>query len=237
MADLKKPCMKITLTETKPSVFESKVGGLGYIPHDSTFPTDSEGRQLRLLAQIDCAEIQLDGFMEKGLLQFWLSDVDELYGCDFDNPTNQDYFRVIYYPEVDTTVTKDEIRNKITNTGKEDEEILFPVDRECGMTFEKSENPFIDYDAYYFDDDYEESEEYEDWTVNAGHKVGGCPFYTQFEPRKDEQKKEYDFLLFQLDSDSNKVMWGDWGICNFFISSEKLKNRDFSDVFYNWDCG
>ncbi len=236
MADLKKPCIKITLTDTKPSVFESKVGGLGYIPHDSSVPTDSEGRQLKLLAQIDCAEIQLDGFPEKGLLQFWLAGTD-LYGCDYDNPTNQDGFRVIYYPETDKTVMEDEIRSKMTNTEDDYDEFFFPVELECGMTFEKSENPFIDYDAYYFDDDYEESEENADWTVNAGHKVGGYPYYTQFEPRKDEQKKEYDFLLFQLDSDSNKVMWGDWGIGNFFISSEKLKNRDFSDVFYNWDCG
>lgn len=232
MADLKKPCVEITLTDKKPSVFESKVGGLGYIPHDSSFPTDSNGNQLRLLAQIDCAEIQLDGFMEKGLLQFWLAGTD-LYGCDFENPTKQDGFRVIYYPEVDRTVTEEEIRNKITNTGKEDEEILFPVDRECGMTFEKSENSYIDYDELEENDDYDDGR----WTENSGHKIGGYPYFTQFEPRDEEQMKEYDFLLFQLDSDSNKVMWGDWGICNFFISSEKLKNRDFSDVFYNWDCG
>lgn len=232
MADIKKPCVKITLTDTKPSVFESKVGGLGYIPHDSSFPTDSNGNQLRLLAQIDCAEIQLDGFMEKGLLQFWLAGTD-LYGCDFENPTKQDGFRVIYYPEVDGTVTEDEIRNKMTNTEDDYDEFLFPVDRECGMTFEKSENSYIDYDELEENDDYDDGR----WTENSGHKIGGYPYFTQFEPRDEEQMKEYDFLLFQLDSDSNKVMWGDWGICNFFISSEKLKNRDFSDVFYNWDCG
>ncbi len=236
MADLKKPCVKITLTETKPSIFESKVGGLGYIPHDGNFPTDSKGRQLRLLAQIDCAEIQLDKFPEKGLLQFWIAGTS-IYGCDYDNHTNQDGFRVIYYPEVDTTITEDEISNKMTNTEDDYDEFLFPVDRECGMTFEKSENRFIDYDAYFFDDDYEESDEDDDWTVNAGHKVGGYPYFTQFEPRNEEQMKEYDFLLFQLDSDSDKVLWGDLGIGNFFISSEKLKNLDFSDVFYNWDCG
>lgn len=232
MADIKKPCVKITLTDTKPSVFESKVGGLGYIPHDSTSPIDSNGNQLRLLAQIDCAEIQLDGFMEKGLLQFWLAGTD-LYGCDFENPTKQDGFRVIYYPEVDRTVTEDEIRNKMTNTEDDYDEFLFPVDRECGMTFEKSENSYIDYDELEENDDYDDGR----WTENSGHKIGGYPYFTQFEPRDEEQMKEYDFLLFQLDSDSNKVMWGDWGICNFFISSEKLKNRDFSDVFYNWDCG
>ena len=65
MVNPDKPSMAITLTDTKPSIFESKVGGLGYIPHNSNFPTDSEGNQLRLLAQIDCSEIYLDEFPEK----------------------------------------------------------------------------------------------------------------------------------------------------------------------------
>ncbi|MDE7138572.1 MAG: DUF1963 domain-containing protein [Ruminococcus sp.] len=219
----------MTLTDTKPSVFESKVGGLGYIPHDSNFPTDSEGRQLRLLAQIDCAEIQLDGFMEKGLLQFWLAGTD-LYGCDFEHPTSQDGFRIIYYPEVDTTVTEDEIRNKMTNIEDEYDEFLFPVDCECGMSFEKSEDRYIDYDA--IEDDYDER-----WNENFYSKIGGYPTFTQYEPRSEEQQKKYDFLLLQLESEWEKILWGDIGIGNFFISSEKLKNRDFSDVFYNWDCG
>jgi len=32
-------------------------------------------------------------------------------------------------------------------------------------------------------------------------------------------------------------MWGDCGVGNFFINIEDLKNLDFSDVLYNWDCG
>ncbi|MFR6587725.1 MAG: DUF1963 domain-containing protein [Ruminococcus sp.] len=37
-------------------------------------------------------------------------------------------------------------------------------------------------------------------------------------------------------SDSHEIMWGDSGICNFFIHSEALRNCDFSEVLYNWDC-
>lgn len=243
MENFKKPCMKITLTDTKPSVFESKVGGMGYIPHDSSFPTDSNGNQLRLLAQIDFTEIQIEEFPKKGLLQFWLSGTD-LYGCDFDNPTNQNGFRVIYYPEIDRTVTEEEIRSKFTENDDEDDGYL-PVETECGMSFEKSENRYIDYDA--IEDDYDEDADEEEiandvrWSENAGHKVGGYPYFTQFDPRDEEQSEKYDFLLFQLDTDvengKERVMWGDMGIGNFFISSEKLKNLDFSDVLYNWDCG
>lgn len=224
-----KPCVKITLTDTKPSVFESKIGGLGYIPHDKDFPTDSKGNQLRLLAQIECDKIQLDGFMKTGLLQFWVLN-DDLAGMDCDDQTKQDCFRVIYYPEIDKTVTKDEIESKFVKNEFDDDDML-PVFRECGMSFEKSENRFFDY--------YQELPE-EVYNENTGHKVGGYPFFTQSDPRNDEMLEYYDFLLFQLDTDSfdgeDVVMWGDSGVGNFFINSEKLKNQDFSDVLYNWDC-
>ncbi|MCB5607999.1 DUF1963 domain-containing protein [[Ruminococcus] gnavus] len=31
-------------------------------------------------------------------------------------------------------------------------------------------------------------------------------------------------------------MWGDSGICNFFITKKDLENKNFSKVLYNWDC-
>ncbi|MCM1508323.1 MAG: YwqG family protein [Ruminococcus flavefaciens] len=230
-----KPCVKITLTDTKPSIFESKIGGLGYIPHDKNFPTDSNGNQLRLLAQIECDKIQLDGFMNKGLLQFWISN-DDNCGMDWDNQTNQDGFRIIYYPETDKSVTKEEIENKfIKNQYDDDEYNEFPVFRECGMSFEKSENGYIDCHKNEYGVEYEE---YDD--SYSGHKVGGYPFFTQSDPRDDKMLEYYDFLLFQLDTDyigkEDVTMWGDCGVGNFFINSEKLKNKDFSDVLYNWDC-
>lgn len=229
-----KPCVKITLTDTKPSIFESKIGGLGYIPHDKDFPTDSNGNQLRLLAQIECDKIQLDGFMKTGLLQFWILNNSHL-GKKFPNWTEQDGFRVIYYPEIDKTVTKEEIESKFVKNEYDDDEYNgFPVLRECGMSFEKSEDKEFDYNT----DDEEILEEYD---VLSGHKVGGYPYFTQHDPRSYiENGYNYDFLLFQLDTDSidgeDVVMWGDCGVGNFFINSEKLKKCDFSDVLYNWDC-
>lgn len=236
MLDSVKPCVKITLTDTKPSIFESKIGGLGYIPHDKDFPTDSNGNQLRLLAQIECDKIQLDGFMDKGLLQFWIANDDDC-GLDWDNPTNQDGFRVIYYPEIDKTVTKEEIEEKFIKNEYDDSEYNnFPVFRECGMSFEKSENQYIDCHKNEYGTEFEEYDE-----SYTGHKVGGYPYFTQSDPRPDMENGDYyDFLLFQLDTDSigeeDLVMWGDSGVGNFFINSEKLKKRDFSDVLYNWDC-
>lgn len=75
----------------------------------------------------------------------------------------------------------------------------------------------------------------------GGTKIGGYPFFTQSDPREREddevkEKYEYDTLLFQLDSVDDHVMWGDCGIGNFFINRINLKNKDFSNVLFNWDC-
>ena len=64
-----------------------------------------------------------------------------------------------------------------------------------------------------------------------GHHLLGYPYFTQEDPREGL----YKTLLFQMDSD-NGILWGDAGVGNFFIDLEKLKQRDFSDVFYTWDC-
>lgn len=231
-----KPCMRIKLTSEKPDIFDSKAGGLGYVPHDMPIPCDSKGNQLRLLAQIDCSKIELEEYPEKGLLQFWVLN-DDVCGLDFDNPTNQNTFRILYHKDVDRTVTESEIAEKTVNNSDDD---YFPVRGEFGMNFVYD----TDVEQVYNDDTFEE--DYDDIEGNFGHKAGGFPDFTQSDPREDMPNGDsYDFLLFQLDSDyceedddkeREYVLWGDMGIANFFINTQKLKNCDFSDVLYNWDC-
>ena len=234
------PCVRIKLTDSKPTIFDSKIGGLGYISSDKDFPCDSEGNQLRLLAQIDCSQVDLllaqlecqnanfENFPKSGLLQFWILN-DDVSGCDFDNATKQDGFRVIYYSEseIDRTVTEQEIISKFVKNAYDDED-MHPVEQECGMLFTSGIS--INYD-YLDEQDYEEATE-------QLHQIGGYPYFTQDDPREENSK--YNFLLFQLDSeywqDHYKVIWGDSGICNFFINLERLKKLDFSDILYNWDC-
>ncbi len=260
--ETKIPCMRLELTDTKPSIFESKVGGIGYVPHDEKIPQDKDGNQLKLLAQIECAKVELEEFPEKGLLQFWILDDDYDYGLDFENPTNQDTFRVLYHENVDTSVTEDEIKAKIIES--DEDEIIMPVEGEFGMNFVKSEDIYSIYD-YKFEDIFvekynslnpeneieelsrlhmeiiEEESKKENYSSDGfGHKIGGYPSFTQSDPREDGEFEEYEFLLFQLDSDfdgeTDKVLWGDAGVGNFFINKEKLKKLDFSDVLYSWDC-
>ncbi len=255
-SETKIPCVKIKLTDKKTTIFQSKIGGMGYIPRDGEFPTDSKGRQLRLLAQIDCSDIKLNEFPRQGLLQFWILNNDS-YGQNFEDNANHNDFKIIYHRDMDLSVTESEIKAKFIEN-EFDNKNTMPNSGEFGMEFELSENslsvsdcrfdrkftetfnelyPEYKIDSYgeidvYFDD-------YDDAEDSWGHKIGGYPEFTQWDPR--DENTTYDFLLLQLDSDYEsadnvKIMWGDAGICNFFINSEKLKNLDFSDVIYNWDC-
>jgi len=254
------PAMKFALDdENKPGIFDSKVGGMGYAPHNGEFPVDSKGNQLRLLAQINCSEVDLEEYPKSGLLQFWVLD-DDVVGMDFDDGTNQDTFRIVYYADIDKTVTEEELKAKYHPY--EFEKDFFCVYGEFAIKFEKGTDSISVYSSSeYFDgsklfvktfnemypehkindmDDLGlELDELEETLniQNFGHKIGGYPAFTQWDPRSEGDP--HDFVLFQLDSDYGKkdlVMWGDSGICNFFINKEKLKNLDFTDVIYNWDC-
>ena len=71
-----------------------------------------------------------------------------------------------------------------------------------------------------------------------GHKLFGYPAFTQVDPRSMVSYSQY-ILLLQIDSigvADKEIMWGDSGICNFFITEADLKDKDFSKVLYNWDC-
>ena len=270
------PCMRMKLVDTTPGIAESKFGGRGYVPHDAAIPTNSEGVQMRLLAQIDCRQITIPDFPTSGLLQFWAIN-DDLTGCNFDDNTEQKDFRICYYETVDPTVTEEEVAAKEGNHQpcEEDEEDFFPIEGCFGLKFEQTTDRISMCD-YRFqkkmaeltrelypeqakqlldDEDAEEAFEEEleeyieeqdeldetpDWMPNAfGHKIGGYPGFSQWDPRDIPKEDDHDILLLQIDTDDigeRGIMWGDSGVANFFISRENLKQRNFQDVIYTWDC-
>lgn len=252
------PCAKITLLPEPCGIFDSKIGGLPYLPAGAEAPTDLNGKKFYLLAQINCEDIaELPDFPHSGMLQFFISD-DDLYGSSLTVPSPQKDWRVVYYPEIDPTVDPSSVAAVYADMPEME---YTPISGECKMTFEMSseglttgdyrfEQEFIrrwnevfpeDGATAIFDLDDElfdviDSNEY---TGDPAHKMGGYPFFTQFDPRSEESS-QYDTLLFQLDTDMRKdigVMWGDAGVGNFFINREALKRLNFSDVLYNWDCG
>ena len=46
------PCVRLELAGDKPSIFESKVGGIGYVPHDGTIPEDKKGQAVKAAGSV-----------------------------------------------------------------------------------------------------------------------------------------------------------------------------------------
>ena len=237
-------------------ITDSKIEGIPYIPIGKKIPTNSKGQQFMFLAQINCEDLKgLEDFPQEGILQFWVLGSDH-FGKDFDNPTNRDGFEVIYYEKIEDYYSEDEFK-EMYNPYKFDLKYMETLiaSEPCKMKFslEKQKESFnyelldnlfkevLEEESLGFNEKdklYEEVEKlYDDefYEEIVGTKCNGFPYFTQWEPRDDKQMKEYDTSLFQIDS-GKEVMIGDSGVMHFFINREKLKNKDFSDVFYHWDC-
>ncbi len=225
-------------------VWESKVGGMPYLPKEMNWPVGAEGRALFFLAQINFSEMPaLSPFPTEGILQFFIND-DDLYGMDFDDGENQDTFKVLFHPKV---VQQESILQKSIPDLEADEEMLphHPVESfPLTATLSDEVAAITDYRFYqYFGQDYFRQFGEKEWDIMdsfgktvrpQGHKLGGYAYFTQDDPRRPEDPM---LLLLQLDSDEMMdLMWGDMGVGHFFIREKDLIARDFSRVLYDWDC-
>ena len=237
-------------------ITDSKIEGIPYIPKGRKIPTNSKGQQFMFLAQINCEDLKgLEDFPQEGILQFWILGED-LLGLDFDDYTNRDGFDVIYYEKIEDYYSEDEFKEMYnpykfdlkymeTLIASEPCKMKFSLEKqkesfnyelldnlfkevleEKNLEFNEKDKLYEEVEKLYDDEFYEEI---------IGTKCNGFPYFTQWEPRDEEQMKEYDTSLFQIDS-GKEVMIGDSGVMHFFINREKLKNKDFSDIFYHWDC-
>ena len=246
--------------DKKPSIFDSKFGGVPYWDLSKDYPTDKKGNKLMLLAQMNFDKADVDSPLpQNGMLQFFIAHDDDLYGCDFDNPNVQDEFRVVYHDKINYEVSEKEI--KALELPDITDDILTPLCSKCAVEIVKTE-AYMDMCDYRFEDlqakilkekfgiDADEASDlweciYDCLTKSGipseGHKIFGYPFFTQTDPRDyNEDFQYYDTLLFQMDSETingkDYTLWGDCGVGNFFINHKDLENKDFSKVLYNWDC-
>jgi len=223
------------------SLLNSKFGGLPYFPSDAEYPLDEKGKPMRLLVQINFSEIpNLKPYPESGLLQIYLSADDEMFGLDFDNITLQKNWKILWFGNAEF-----EPRNDLGEFFTEEWEYSPLFKDEFQLEFSLKQDipsyPSLEYYKFInplfegkFEDELGEKSINEG--LSDGHKIGGFPYFTQSEIR-DWKLDFADYkLLLQIDSDDDKIMWGDVGVANFFIKPEDLAKRDFSKVLYNWDC-
>ena len=100
----------------------------------------------------------------------------------------------------------------------------------------KAEEGFESYDI----DEEESYDIIEELDIPNHTQIGGYGHFTQEDPRMYDDFEDYTELLFQLDSefgtDDYYILWGDCGVGNFFAKKEQLRNLDFAECLYSWDC-
>jgi len=224
--------------------WDSKFQGVPYLPADVAYPRGRDGQKMYLIAQINFDNVpDMEPLPKSGLLQFWLNAGDPLETGDF---------RVMFHEVVEQEELQSE---KVTTDGGKLPVFEHP-DQAYRLTFTQSQMPMTSYD-YRFEEHFAGTpdfvvdlyEEYLDRNGNFGngaslnefsHRIGGYPSFVQFDPRgvgSSGSQADKDFLLLQIDTDpDNGIMWGDTGVGHFFISSEKLEDKDFSDVLFSWDA-
>jgi uncharacterized protein YwqG len=254
----------INLLKDIPEITDSKLGGYPYWPNNLPYPKNIRGRNLYLLAQINFEKEKTEApFPTTGILQFFIDGEDiQTLGANFtEDQTKQKNFRIIYHNTIDATVNKESVMKvgAPTNIGKID----FPVQGEHKIKLEKDEEYSNLYDIRFnsffaqaykevFNKDMEKSKKFLDVLGFDGedlleielepkvdrsrHKMLGYAAFAQEDPRYKPMYKDYDTLLLQIDTEWNYIIWGDCGICNFFIKKQDLINKNFNNVLFNWDC-
>ncbi|WP_042479185.1 YwqG family protein [Bacillus ndiopicus] len=240
------PVINIETVERKTSLFESKFEGNPYFPLTMDYPKNESGQPLKLLAQINFADVpkHLPHFPSEGILQFYIDGYDDVLGMDFDNGQNPAGFRIIFHEQI--IQDESQLIQDFSFVELKDEELYFPVEKEMALSFEESFEPLmIDdfrsnkvYEAIrqHLEDNEELEDKFYDTFSGTGHKIGGYPFFTQQDPRAYGDYTDSTILLLQVDSIGDHILWGDCGVGNFFISEDDLQRKDFSKVLYNWDC-
>ena len=183
----KKPMIEISLSDEKPNLFQSKFGGVPYLPKDKEVPKNKENEQLTLLAQINIDELPENNIypMKEGILQFWILN-DDILGLDYDTHLGDGY-KIIYYKEIDKSVTEEEVLEKYKPY--KDEDSYFPIEEEFSLSFKLTDGYFSD-----SNDDFRE-------IVDREMKK----FY-------DENKKKYSDILKIYDKENQLNYWEIWDI-------------------------
>ena len=234
----------------------TKFGGIPYWPSNMKYPQNSKGQDLILLAQLNFAELpHLEKFPNTGILQFF-SQND--YG-DSDLWTDKSSaIAVVYHKNPDPSKSVN-VEHTSLNLYEDDfpvHKVWYPKARivETGINssiedYESLIIPMIN-DAFgekwksYNDLPRKLQDLYWDNECSnssfGGHRCGGYPYGVQNDPTPYPNEMKNPVLLFQQDSQGpvsgDNIMWGDVGLCQFFISESDLKSLKFDKIYFDYQC-
>lgn len=236
------------------SVFDSKLGGVPYMPADQEYPMGRsgifKGRPLYLLAQLNFERLpHIENFPEKGILQLFFSDDKECsaYGSDSDYPLDQNGFRVLYHENIitDESCLMPKEKMPVFSVG----EYISPFKGEFLLEPKQPESCPVSYGDHHIKNavleqwnritgkefrSFDEADSLEfDGFVDKIFKlricehtcIGGYPFFTQDDPRKYKKEiADHNVLLFQFAEGSMELN-----------DSDDLGDMEFANFFIRED--
>ncbi len=175
------------------TVWQSKIGGKPYLPLDTTYPIDSNGNPLALLAQFNFAEIpNLPNFPSQGILQFYIA-TDDLYGMNFDDQQQQSGFKVLYFDQVIEDVKQ--LKQDFSDIKLSEADYL-PFAGQYSIEFQRTEqlisledfafgkkvlgvDELYDFEEQFEGGDFEDDfiEPYNEFVSATGHRLGGVSLF------------------------------------------------------------
>ena len=220
------------------SLEESKFGGFPFVPLGGAIPTNAEGSQLALLAQINCAQLPENNmYPSDGWLQVWCLE-DEMYGFCSDTIQPETNQKVLYIPAGTQGEPLERVEAMYQPYGDEECPLWFVDDQgaiwgmrlsfthgQQGITYSdgRFRDLFLDrwnkrYPEQAVENFYDLPDEIFENMVDShdgpdcAHQLGGYPYFTQYDPRYEYDSAElakYTEVLFQIDSQFDTK----WDLC------------------------
>ena len=220
------------------SLEESKFGGFPFVPLGGAIPTNAEGNQLALLAQINCAQLPENNmYPSDGWLQIWCLE-DEMYGFCSDTIQPETNQKVLYIPAVTQGEPLERVVAMYQPYVSEDCPVWFINEQgaiwgmrlsfthgQQGITYSdgRFRDLFLDrwnkrYPEQAVENFYDLPDEIFENMVDShdgpdcAHQLGGYPYFTQYDPRYEFDSAElakYTEVLFQIDSQFDTK----WDLC------------------------
>ena len=220
------------------SLEESKFGGFPFVPLGGAIPTNAEGSQLALLAQINCAQLPENNmYPSDGWLQIWCLE-DEMYGFCSDTIQPETNQKVLYIPAGTQGEPLERVEAMYQPYGDEECPLWFVDDQgaiwgmrlsfthgQQGITYSdgRFRDLFLDrwnkrYPEQAVENFYDLPDEIFENVVDihdgpeCAHQLGGYPYFTQYDPRYERDSTEltkYTEVLFQIDSQFDT----EWDMC------------------------
>lgn len=220
------------------SLEESKFGGFPFVPLGGAIPTNAEGSQLALLAQINCAQLPENNmYPSDGWLQIWCLE-DEMYGFWSDTIQPETNQKVLYIPAGTQGEPLERVVAMYQPYVSEDCPVWFINEQgaiwgmrlsfthgQQGITYSdgRFRDLFLDrwnkrYPEQAVENFYDLPDEIFENVVDihdgsdCAHQLGGYPYFTQYDPRYERDSTEltkYTEVLFQIDSQFDT----EWDMC------------------------